>query len=159
MFKNPNLNGYGSNSFDNIFKAFTVLFEVASGDDWESVMYCMADIPTAVDGSPYRNDGFHSINALFCVVFAFIAQLFTMQLLISVVIDAFYLTEGSGLLTESQFIMNDITTYGSQLGPVEKEPVPEGWRANFYHCFTDIRPAQLPEGAFRAVQRGRSKLL
>ena len=144
MFKNPNLNGFGSNSFDNILKAFTVLFEVASGDDWESVMYCMADIPTAVDGSPYRNDD-NALNALFGVVFAFIAQLFTMQLLISVVIDAFYLTEGSGLLTESQFTMNDITTYGSQLGPVEKEPVPEGWRAPFYHCFTDIRPVQLPE--------------
>ena len=145
MFKNPNLNGFGSNSFDNFFMAFAVLLEVASGDDWETIMYCMADIPSAVGGSPYRNDGLHSINALFCVMFAFVAQLFTMQLLISVVIDAFYFTEGTGLLTEAQFTMNDITTYTAQLGPVEKAPVSEGWRTVFYHCFTDIRPVQMEE--------------
>lgn len=33
------------------------LFEVSSGDSWETVMYFMADIPAEINMAPKRNDG------------------------------------------------------------------------------------------------------
>ena len=54
------------------------LFEVSSGDSWETVMYLMADIPSEVDQTPYRDDGplSNCLWAFFCVAFVFSGQLF-----------------------------------------------------------------------------------
>ena len=135
------MGGFGSNSFDNIFDSMSVLFQVATGDDWETVMFSMADIPSEVDESPYRDDGWHSLPALFCVLFAFITQLFTMQLMVSVIIDAFYLIEGTGLLTAEQATVRDMHQYCKQLEPIPKANVPEErWRAFWYHFFSDVQP-------------------
>ena len=67
-------------------------------------------------------------------------QLFMMQLFVSVIIDAFSMTEGSGLLTGDQLLVNDMTKYFKQLTPEPKPPVPEGWRSYFYFFFTSVRP-------------------
>ena len=100
------------------------LFEVASGDSWETVMYAMADIPAKIDEAPYRDDGPMSncMWAFFCVIFVFMGQLFMMQLFVSVIIDSFSVTEGSGLLTGDQCLVNDMCKYFVQLTPEGKPP-------------------------------------
>ena len=146
VWSNPTLGGFGSCSFDNIWLANMALFEVASGDSWETVMYAMADVPSEAGDAPYRDDGPFSncVWALFCVVFVFVGQLFMAQLFVSVMIDSFALTEGSGLLTAEQVLMSDMIQMFTQLQPEPKYPVPEGWRSYFYHLFTDIRPLPIP---------------
>ena len=71
------------------------LFEVVTGDSWETIMYSMADVPAEAGGAPYRDDGpiSNCLWALFCVIFVFIGQLFMAQLFVSVIIDSFELTE------------------------------------------------------------------
>jgi hypothetical protein len=146
VWSNPSLDGFGWCSFDNIWDSFMSLFEVASGDSWETVMYLMADIPKEIDDAPYRDDGplSNCLWALFCVLFVFMGQLFMMQLFVSVIIDSFSLTEGSGLLTGDQLLMNDFTKYFLQLAPEPKPLVPEGWRSYFYFIFKSMRPLAVP---------------
>ena len=102
----------------------------------------MADIPKEIDQAPYRDDGplSNCMWALFCVLFVFMGQLFMMQLFVSVIIDSFSLTEGSGLLTCDQLLVNDMQKYFKQLTPEPKPPVPDGWRSYFYFFFTSVRP-------------------
>ena len=144
---NPALDGFGICSFDNIWYAFMALFEVASGDSWETVMYLMADVPTEAGQPPYRDDGPMSncLWAFFCVIFVFMGQLFMMQLFVSVIIDSFSMTEGSGLLTGDQLLVNDMTKYFTQLTPEAKPEVPGGWRNYFYFFFTNVKPLPVPE--------------
>ena len=146
VWSNPGLGGWGECSFDNIFAAFMALFEVSSGDSWESVMYLMADVPAEAGQAPYRDDGplSNCLWAFFAVIFVFMGQLFLMQLFVSVIIDSFSLVEGSGLLTGDQNLVNDMTKYFLQLAPEPKPPVPEGWRSYFYLMFIDIRPLPVP---------------
>ena len=82
MWANPALDGFGRCSFDNIWEALLVLFEVASGDSWETVMYLMADVPDEVGLAPYRDDGPMSncLWAFFCVIFVFMGQLFMVRI-------------------------------------------------------------------------------
>ena len=109
------------------------------------VMYLMADVPTEVNDAPYRDDGpvSNCLWAFFCVVFVFMGQLFMMQLFVSVIIDSFSLTEGSGLLTDDQLLVNDMKKYFHQLTPEPKPAVPDGFRSSFYHFFTNARPLPL----------------
>ena len=109
-------------------------------------MYAMADIPSEAGDAPYRDDGPFSncLWALFCVIFVFVGQLFMAQLFVSVMIDSFALTEGSGLLTAEQVLLNDMIQMFTQLQPEPKHPVPEGWRSYSYYLFTDIRPLPIP---------------
>jgi hypothetical protein len=148
VWANPSLDGFGACSFDNIWYAFMTLFEVASGDSWETVMYLMADIPAVAGEPPYRDDGplSNCLWAFFCVGFVFIGQLFMMQLFVSVIVGCFGLTNGHGLMTSRQKIFNDMCKYFTQLSPELKPPVPlETWRSNCYHIFTDVRPLEVPQ--------------
>ena len=43
-----------------------------------------------------------------------------LQLFVSVIIDHFSISEGSGLLTEQQHLVNDLSKYGRNLAPEEK---------------------------------------
>ena len=108
-------------------------------------MYMMADVAPEMDEAPYRDDGAHSLWALFCVVFVFMGQLFIMQLFVSVIIDSFSIIEGSGLLTDQQSLVNDMTQYITQICPEPKPPVPEGFRVFFYHFFTTARPVAVSQ--------------
>ena len=149
VWANPTVSSFGTSSFDNIFSAIIFLLEVASADDWETATHEMADAPSKAGNSAYRDDGWHSFYALFCVIFAFVTQLCLMKLLVSVVIDAFYLTEGSGLLTKDQTTVKDMHQYCKQLAPTPKAAVPEErWRACCYYLFTDIRPLPIEEIEF-----------
>ena len=147
MWSNAALDGFGRCSFDNIWDAFLVLFEVSSGDSWETVMYLMADVPKELDDAPYRDDGplSNCLWAFFCVIFVFMGQLFMLQLFVSVIIDSFSFTEGSGLLTGDQALVIDMEKYLAQLTPESKPPVPQGWRRYFYYFFMTARPLPVPE--------------
>ena len=68
-----------------------------------------------------------------------------MQLFVSVIIDAFALTEGTGWLTKEQSLMNDMRRYFKVSQPTPKPPVPDGWRSFFYHFFLDIRPLPIKQ--------------
>ena len=147
VWSNPSLDGFGRCSFDNIIDSFMALFEVSSGDSWETVMYAMADVPAEQGSAPYRDDGplSNCMWALFCVIFVFMGQLFMMQLFVSIIIDSFSLTEGSGLLTGDQLLINDMTRYFQQQKPEPKPEVPGGWRNNFYFFFISCKPLPVPQ--------------
>ena len=147
VWSNPGLGGFGYCSFDNMWEAFMTLFEVSSGDSWESVMYLMADINHADDQAPYRDDGplGNCLWGFFCVAFVFVSQLFTMQLFVSVIIDSFSLAEGSGLLTKDQSLMMDMRRYFKEQTPQTKPEEPTGWRRNFYFFFMSAGPVPVPE--------------
>ena len=123
------------------------LFEVASGDSWETVMYLMADVPQEAGQPPYRDDGpvSNAMWAFFCIIFVFIGQLFMMQLFVSVIVGCFGLTQGHGLMTKKQKIMQDMQKYFMQIQPELKPPVPDGPRSNFYYLFTNVRPLPVRE--------------
>ena len=48
VWNNPGLDGFGENSFDNLFTSLLILFEVATGDSWETVLFLMTDVPAEV---------------------------------------------------------------------------------------------------------------
>ena len=123
VWANPALDGFGSTSFDNIGASFLILFEVATGDSWETVLFQMTDIPAEVGGQPGEN--ISRGYGFFCIVFVFVGQLFMLQLFVSVIIDSFNFAEGSGLLTGEQALYADMLKLTKMLNP-EPKPTPMG---------------------------------
>lgn len=141
VWMNPTLDGWGTNSFDNIFSSFLVLFEVATGDSWESVLYLMTDVPDVIGEAPEEDNS--RLSGMFCIVFVFVGQLFMLQLFVSVIIDSFNFAEGSGLLTGEQALFADMRKLSDMLNP-EPKPTPAGpkgsihWHA--YNMFMNCDP-------------------
>jgi len=92
VWANPALDGYGTNSFDNVGAALLVLFEIATGDSWETVLWAMMDVPATEGMQPVQDNSRWS--GMFCIVFVFVGQLFMLQLFVSVIIDSFNFREG-----------------------------------------------------------------
>jgi len=77
-------------------------------------------------------------------VFVFVGQLFMLQLFVSVIIDSYNFTEGSGLLTGVQALYMDLLKLCNMLLPeIKPEPMP-GWREKCYNCFMDTDPLPVP---------------
>jgi len=139
VWANPALDGYGENSFDNVLSSLLVLFEVATGDSWETVLFHLMDVPSEDKMQPQRDQSRWS--GMFCIVFVFVGQLFMLQLFVSVIIDSFNFAEGSGLLTEEQALYSDMLKLNDMLNP-EPKPIPagSGIRKDAYDMFMNSDP-------------------
>lgn len=140
VWKNPNLGGWSQCSFDNIVSSFLVLFEVATGDSWENILYCIIDSPNKIDEAPSFDNS--RGWGMYLIIFVFVGQLFMLQLFVSVIIDSFNFAEGSGLLTGGQALYTDLLKL---LGMLEPEPKPlpaqpSGYRFTAYNMFMDANP-------------------
>merc|ERR1719183_1630436 len=120
-WKNPaggGADGFGENSFDNVGASFMVLFEVATGDAWEESLRSCSDIPDVIGKQPVQ-DG-NQMYGMYIIVFVFVGQLFMLQLFVSVIIDSFNFSEGSGLLTGEQALFSDMLQLNEMLQPESK---------------------------------------
>jgi len=144
VWANPSLGGFSSQNFDNIYMSFLVLFEVATGDSWESVLYLIADIPAKDYEQPVLDQS--RWYGMYLIIFVFVGQLFMLQLFVSVIIDSFNFADGCGLQTgDQEFYCNMVTL----LGMLEPEPKPEPiyespYRTTAYNMFMSCDPLPAP---------------
>ena len=137
---------YGVFSFDDVGSAYQLLFEVSTGDSWETMLWATTNIPAEAHETPSCNGNW--AWGFYMIIFVFVGQLFMIQLFVAVIIDTFVNTEGSGDLTEQQAILADVLRMTKMLIPEPKWPcpsqegefVPDSIRSTAYLMFTDVRP-------------------
>jgi hypothetical protein len=142
---NPALDGFGTQNFDNVGNSFLLLFEVATGDSWETVLFFCTDISDKLGDQPKEDQ--NRWYGMFVIVFVFVGQLFMLQLFVSVIIDSFNFTEGSGLLTGDQALFSDMLQLNQMLQP-EPKPEPaenEGYRLQAYNMFMNCDPVPIDD--------------
>ena len=148
IFSNPLT--YGTFSFDNVFSAYMALFEVSTGDSWETMLWATTNIP-AKPREPPECD-LNWAWGFYMVIFVFVGQLFMIQLFVAVIIDTFVVREGSGLFTGDQLMLSDVMKLNKMLIPEPKPPCPsedgeykaDNIRSTAYLMFTDVRPLPMP---------------
>jgi len=145
VWKNPSLDGFYENSFDNVASSFLVLFEVATGDSWETVLDLITMTRDNDNEQPQPDSS--RIWGMYLIIFVFVGQLFMLQLFVSVIIDSFNFAEGSGLLTGEQALFSDMRKLNDMLQPEPKaQPAAEtGWRRVCYDMFMDCEPQQIED--------------
>jgi len=139
VWRNPET-GFGGWNFDNVGASLLTLFEIATGDSWEDIMWPMCDMPEAAGDPPILDQS--RAYGLFAVIFTFVGSLFMLQLFVSVIIDSFNFSEGSGLMTERQQLFSDMLKLNQMLNP-EPKPLPppdQSLARACYDCFQDCRP-------------------
>ena len=135
---------YGSFSFDDVASGYMLLFEISSGDSWETMLWAATNVPQKAREKPECDMSW--AWGIYIVIFVFAGQLFMVQLFVAVVIDAFCLTEGSGLLTGDQAMLSDVVKLTNMLTPEPKpeKPGSDGLQLTAYNMFTDARPQPMP---------------
>lgn len=100
--------------FDSFPTAFSALFQISSLEGWTDLLEYMTSstgkgTPTLAYAEPY--------NAIFVVVFMFLAMIFILNLFVSVIISNYLRTSGSAYLTNEQRSWKEVEKLLSQVKP------------------------------------------
>ena len=113
-------------SFDNIYEAFLILFEMATLEGWADAMYSGVD-STEINQQPIRDN--HPYLALYFVAFVLVGAILMVNLFVGVVIDSFNLQkmqlDGSAFLTASQKEWVDAQRQLIHMQPQHKAQAPK----------------------------------
>eukprot|EP00004_Rigifila_ramosa_P026090 TRINITY_DN7990_c0_g1_i1.p1 TRINITY_DN7990_c0_g1~~TRINITY_DN7990_c0_g1_i1.p1 ORF type:complete len:1641 (-),score=380.66 TRINITY_DN7990_c0_g1_i1:246-4454(-) len=122
--------GNPSWNFDSTLEAFITLFQVSTLEGWVDVLRSTMDI-TDLNKQPRQNSS--PQNALFFIIFVFIASFFLVKLFVGVIIDHFNQQRGTALLTSEQRNWIDTRKFLTQLRPSKRPPRPSNrFRAFLY---------------------------
>ena len=126
-------------SFDNVFAAALVLFEVSAVEGWTSVLWASMDA-VGVDVAPERDHA--PARGLFIVSWLLLGALLLLNAIAGVVVATFaeikaHADGGGALLTERQRNWVDMMSHMLTLRPRRRIPCPrEPWRAACYRIAT-----------------------